>query len=119
MAKTNEVNIMELAKGAILEQIDHAIKLVLENILDPNTEVKTPRKLSINLTFKPDDKREIVSCSAQAKPTLAPIKPITTNIIVEADRNGHPMAAELTRNDPNQATMFVEPEEQKVIRIAK
>ncbi|MCM1564891.1 MAG: hypothetical protein NC238_02845 [Dehalobacter sp.] len=119
MAQTKEVNIMELAKGAILEQIDHAMKLVMENILDPNTEVKTPRKLTINLTFKPDESREIVNCSAQAKPTLAPIKPIVTNIIVEADREGNPMAAELTRDNPNQVTMFAESEEQKVIRIAK
>jgi len=119
MAQTKEVNIMELARGAILEQIDHAMKMVMENILDPNTEVKTARKLTINLTFKPDDSREIVNCSAQAKPTLAPIKPIVTNIIVEADRNGNPMAAELTRDNPNQQAMFAEPEDTKIIRMAK
>lgn len=120
MVQTREVSVMELAGGAIQEQIEHAMKMVMENILDPNTEAKKARKLTIDLTFKPNDNREIVSCSAQAKPTLAPIKPIMTNIIVDADKDGNPIAAELTRDNPNQVTMFTDEEpEQKIIKLAK
>lgn len=114
----NEVNVLELARGAIQEQINGEMEKVMSNILDPNTDPKAARKLTITLTMKPNENnREIVNFSAQAKSTLVPIKPITTSIFVEADHNGRPKAAELTRSDPNQTAIFED--EPKVIKLAK
>lgn len=77
MVKTqmSEVNILELAKGAIQEQINCEMGKVMANIVDPNTDAKTARKLTITLTMKPDENREIINFSAQIKAVLAPIKP--------------------------------------------
>lgn len=119
MSSTKEVNILELAKGAIQEQINLEAGKVMANIIDPNTDAKAPRTLTITLKFKPDENREIVSCSAQAKSSLAPVKPILTNIIVEADKNGNPRAAELTRTDPNQIHIFDEDQETKVVKMQR
>ena len=117
MNNIKEVNILELAKGAIQEQINGEVDRVMANILDPNTDAKATRKLSITLTFKPNENREVVSCSAQAKSTIAPIKAITTSIFVEADKSGKPRASELTKNDPNQLDMFEENQVTNVLKL--
>lgn len=118
MVQTREVNVLELAKGAIIEQIDLETAKIMSNILDPNTNATKARKLTVTLTFKADDDREFISCEAQTKSTLAPVKPIATRLFVEADRDGNPRAAELTRDDPNQVHMFEDGEpEQKVLKL--
>lgn len=120
MVQTREVNILELAKGAIMEQVDNESAKILANILDPNTDAKKARKLTITVTFKSDLKRESVDCEAQAKSTLAPIMPISTRIYVEQDKDGNPRAMELTRDDPNQVHMFEETEpEINVVKLAR
>lgn len=117
--KIKEVSLLDLAKGAILEQIDLETGKILSNILDPNTDSKKTRKLQITLSLKPDADRQTVAIEAQAKSTLAPIMPIAIRLIVEEDRNGKPRASELTRDDPNQVHMFEEEGEpaQNVIRM--
>lgn len=118
--KTIETSVLEMAKGAILEQTDNEMTKIMSNILDPNTDPKKARKLTITLTFKPDESREFVSLEAQAKSTIAPIMPIATRMILEADKDGNPKAMELTRNDPNQLHMFEDGEEEiKVLRLAR
>ncbi len=120
MIKTREVNVLELARGAILEQIEMEQTNIMANILDPNTDAKKARKLTITLTFKPDDSREYVAVEAQAKTALAPIMPISTRIMVEADSDGVPRAAELLKRDPNQMEIFEDEEqEQKVLRMRR
>lgn len=42
--KLINVELSELANGAIQEKLDHALKDVMTNILDPNTEAKKKRK---------------------------------------------------------------------------
>lgn len=118
--KTVETSVLEMAKGAILEQTDNEMARIMANILDPNTDAKKARKLTITLTFKADETREFVSLEAQAKSTIAPIMPIATRMILEADKDGNPKAMELTRNDPNQVHMFEDGEEEvKVLRLAR
>lgn len=112
MATTREVSVFDLAKGAIMEQIEKETGKIMQNIMDPNTDAKTARKLTVTITFKPDENREMVSTSAQAKSSLAPVKPISTSIIVDTDKDGNPVAAEWTRNDPNQMHMFTDEDEQ-------
>ena len=87
MSTTKNVNILELAKGAIAEQIDIEVAKAMANIVDPNTDAKTARKLTVTITLKPDENRETISISAQAKAALAPIKPISTTLMVGIDRD--------------------------------
>jgi len=93
-----KINVLELARGAIQEQIDNQMGRILENLMDPNTDTKTKRKLTVTLEFKLDENRETVDCAAQAKATLAPVKPITTRLILDTDHLGRPVAAELTKD---------------------
>lgn len=119
MVTTRKVNLLELAKGAIMEQVDNESAKILSNIVDPNTDFKKARKLTITVTFKSDESREFISCEAQAKSALAPIMPISTRLFVEVDSDGNPQAMELTRDDPNQIHIFEDGEQEvKVLKLA-
>lgn len=104
-----DINVLELAKGAIQEQINNEMGIVLANLMDPNTDTKTVRKVTITVSFKVDENRESVDCSAQAKSTIAPVKPIATRLILDTDHNGKPVAAELNSKS--------NPTENKVLKL--
>jgi len=114
--QTVETGVLEMAKGAILEQVTNEFTKIMGNILDLNTDPKKPRKLTINLTFKADENRELVTYEAQAKSTLAPVMPVSAKIVLE-EKDGKPIAKELTRDDPNQVHMFDEDEKVNVIKL--
>jgi len=94
---SKSLNVFELAQGAIQEQTANELQKVLDNLMDPNTDVKTVRKLTITLAFKTDENREQAACTAQAKATLAPVKPIATGLFLDTDFEGKAVAAEIIR----------------------
>ena len=114
--RTKELNVLEMAKGAILEQIEGETAKIMSNILDPNTDPKKARKMTITLTFKANEGREVVECEAQAKSAIAPIRAIVTSFYVGEDKDGKPIAQEVSKFDPNQETIFVD-EEDKVTNV--
>ncbi len=116
--KIKELNVLEMAKGAILEQIEGETAKIMSNILDPNTDAKKARKMTITLVFKANENREIVECEAQAKSVIAPVRAIVTSYYLGEDNNGKPTAREVSKFDPNQETIFV-PEEEKVTNVLK
>jgi hypothetical protein len=90
------LNIANIARGALVEQADEEIQKVLDNIKDPNTDPKKVRKVSITITFKPNEKRNLANVNFQTKATLIPALPVETNIVIEKDsRNGKAVAAEI------------------------
>lgn len=96
MAKVaNNLELSSLAGGAIEEQFAHELGTVLANIADPNTDPKTARTLTIKLTFKPDEERHIASVGIETRSILAPRKGTQTKIMIDRDRTGSVVAAEL------------------------
>lgn len=89
------INLSNFADGAVAERFDHELRKLLENIADPNTDAKKARKLTLTLTLKADDKRDIAAVSIQAKSTIAPAKDIETKIIMDYDNKGKVTGAEL------------------------
>lgn len=116
--KTKELNVLEMAKGAILEQIEGETSKIMANILDPNTDPKKARKMTITLIFKANEGREVVECEAQAKSTIAPIRAVVTSFYVGEDKDGKPIAQEVSKFDPNQETIFVD-EDDKVTNVLR
>ncbi|MFA5385100.1 MAG: hypothetical protein WC364_10625 [Eubacteriales bacterium] len=94
----SEINVLDLARGAVQEQINNEMNKILANLVDLNTDTKTVRKLTVTLAFKVDENRESVDCAAQAKATLAPVKAITTRLILDTDHLGRTVAAELNKD---------------------
>lgn len=80
----------DFAGGAVAERIGSAIQRVYENIANPNMDAEKARKLTIELTFKPDkNDRTDVDVTAIVKTSLQPEKAISSRMIVESDGRGN------------------------------
>lgn len=98
----NKKSVLEMAMGGILEITDYEIERVIANITDPNTDAKAKRKVTLTLTFQPDDYRERVDLQVQAKTALAPVAPVRTTVCITKDREGHVLLAEMLPQVPGQ-----------------
>ena len=88
----------DFAGGAVAERISNAIQRVYENIANPNMDAEKARKLTIELTFKPNkDDRTDVDVTAIVKTSLQPQKAIASRMIVESDGRGNVLGAEWSR----------------------
>ena len=101
----NRDSIMRMARGAFEERVDYEMDKVIQNILDPNTKATAKRKITITLTFAPDDYRQQIGMDAQAKTTLAPIQPVRTSLCITKGRDGSLLLAEMTPQVPGQVNM--------------
>ena len=99
--KTIKLDLSQIGDGGLQEKVDKELEKVIVNILDPNTETKTARKLVITLTMKSDDTRQTVSTTMEVKSTLAPQKAIATTVLVGQDDN-QVYANELKSSMPGQ-----------------
>lgn len=95
--------------GALKEQFGIELQKVLENISDPNTDAKKARKVTISVTLKPNEKRNIAMMSLQAKCSLVPSGAIETEIYIDRDKNGEVIAEELHGQLPGQMKMEFPP----------
>jgi hypothetical protein len=108
------INLETFAGGALAEQINTEIEKVVNNIYDPNTDAKRVRKLTLTLSFKPNQKRSVAEIDIQAKTTLAPFLPTQANIMIDKDLStGKIVAAEIGSNIPGQIEMEIDDPEPK------
>lgn len=49
MDKTIRLDLSAIGEGGLQEKVDKELEKVFDNILDPNTDTKTARKLTINV----------------------------------------------------------------------
>lgn len=89
------IDLSSFADGAVAERFNQELKKLLENIADPNTDPKKARKLTLTVTLKADEKRDLATVNVVAKSTLAPAKDIETKIIMDYDNEGKVIGAEL------------------------
>ena len=75
-------SILQMARGAIMERVDYAMPEIIKNIMDPNTKATEARKLTLELTFKPDDTRQNIPFNCVVKTRLAATNPITSMLYV-------------------------------------
>jgi hypothetical protein len=94
----NTMNIANIANGALIEQVDVEIARVLDNIMDPNTETKKKRKITIVLQFECNDDRDISDVTFVTKSVLAPQRPISARIAFDKNSSGKIIAEELRKN---------------------
>lgn len=98
-----DMNLTELADGAVQEKILLELAQIFENIQDPNTVAETKRTLTIKLDFKPDKNRQIINTDINLVSKLAPSAPIGTTILTGKDLiTGRIDAKELKSSVPGQ-----------------
>jgi len=70
-------DISTLGAGAAAEKFATALKAVLENVRDPNTEAEARRKVVLTWEFVPEPDRERVKVMISARTALAGTKPVS------------------------------------------
>ncbi|MBP5431036.1 hypothetical protein [Ruminococcus sp.] len=96
-------SILEMAQGAIMEQVNVEVSRIVDNILDPNTDAKKKRQLVLTVDFTPSSDRSAVVVSATAKSKLLPNNAIQTTLYVGADAStGEVQAVEMVPQIPGQ-----------------
>ena len=73
----DKVSLTNLGGGAAVELFDNELALVLDNIQDPNTEARKVRKITLEITIKPDNDRSFGEVMIQAKSAIAPSSPFS------------------------------------------
>lgn len=80
------LNLASICGGAVQEKVDRALEKVAKNILDPNTEAKKKRTITLKITMEPDeDDREDVKVSSEVAYTLAPETGVQTQFFMYKD----------------------------------
>lgn len=95
------MDISRLAGGAVAERVDLAWQELLRNVIDPNTDAKKARKLTIELTVKPGEKRDVGNVSAIVKTKLEPATGIETTIMMGMNSHG-----EIESSEYHQTQLF-------------
>jgi len=99
------INVHDLAGGAVGERLNIELQKAAQNILDPNTDWKKPRKVTLTITLRADESREIALVDVEAKTTLAPPRAVATKFVIDRDERGQAVAAELKSGVKNQMMM--------------
>lgn len=115
----NMINLETFADGALAEKVNMALREVLANITDSNTDYKVKRKLTIDMTLESDEARELTEVSIVAKSKLAPSKALSAKIVIGTDGKGGVLASEYKKQIPGQSTMRVNEETGEVLTTAE
>lgn len=101
-----QVDINNLAGGAMAERINRELQKVAENVMDPNTKADAVRTVTISIKIKPNEARQMGVSDIEVKSSLAPAKGVPTAFVFDYDREGKAVLKELkTGNDQNQLAM--------------
>ncbi len=95
------LSLENLGCGAAMEKFEDALKEVLGNILDPNTDPKTAREVVMKVKVKPNELRNEAEVSIHVHSKLAPTKPYPTRIFIGRSVQGNPEAHEVNANQAN------------------
>lgn len=81
----SDVQLEELADGALAEKFQQVLAKVVDNLRDVNTSYKTKRKITIQLDFIQDESREDVRCDVAVGCKLAQPRPMSTRLAIGKD----------------------------------
>lgn len=101
--KNIDINILQLAQGAVQEKLDREFEKVFENIQDPNVKATAKRTITLKIDLVPDDVRQVVKTNVTATSKLALTDPVTTTILTGKDLTTNKIEArELQSGVPGQ-----------------
>ena len=122
MKQQEKASLLDMVQGGVKERVGLEFEKVMDNILDPNTEAKKKRVITLKIEFAPDAERKTIGVNYTASSKLIPMNPISTSLYVGADpQTGEIGAIELTPQIPGQKNMMDDSEqpEGKVIPISR
>ncbi len=99
-----KLSLATIKGGAAIEMVDDAIQELLENIIDPNTDATTRRKVTLTLTLAPDQERESMHIKLDVRSSFAPHEAVGTIAFISHTRDG----VVAVENDPGQRNLYEE-----------
>lgn len=106
------LNVLNLANGEIIDKLSRELERVAQNIVDKNTDPKKERKVTLQISFKPNENREQLTTNITVKTSLAPERGIDTLILMGKDSEG-----QLHLNEVRQQSMFDNKQAGKITNI--
>lgn len=97
-----ELSLATVAGGAAVELFDRELRLVLDNIQDPNTDAESVREVNLKLQIKPTKDRESAAVLLKVTGKSSGTKPIA-DLVYMGIRHGRLVAV---TKDPSQSDMF-------------
>lgn len=101
------LSLSELGRGAAVERFDDSFQRVLDNIIDPNTDLSA-RTITLKVTLKPNDNRDQCEVKISCGEKLAGSKPVGTILFVGRGKDG----AVAMEHDPKQLQMELDRDRQ-------
>ncbi len=111
--KEDPVTLVTLANGAAMEIFDSELSKVVENILDPNTDPKAVREVTLKVRIKPDASRKNAAVVVGVTSKTGAINGCGTQFFF-GKKGGKCFAVE---NNPDQGHLFDQPA--KLVNINK
>ena len=106
------IDLLNLADGEILDKLSRELEKVAQNISDKNTDPKKERKITLQISFKPNENRDQINTLITAKTSLAPERGIDTLILMGKDSEG-----QLHLNEVRQQSIFDNKQSGKITNI--
>lgn len=93
-----------LADQGLRERVDLSLARILANLMDPNTDPKAVRELTIKIKFKASEDRSVEEHSTSVTEKLAAIKPMVASGFLERLDEDGPVVS-TTRSLPVQTAI--------------
>ncbi len=101
-----DLRLEDMGMGAVSEKFEEELAKVVMNIMDPNTDHKVMRKISIDVKVKPNpENRELCDMEVIVQSKLAPSKTLVSMLHVGVSTTGEVNAIE---SIPTQGKLFDE-----------
>ncbi|KEQ25552.1 hypothetical protein [Paenibacillus tyrfis] len=102
------ISIDQLAGGGASERIQRELNKIAENVLDPNTKPDAVRKLTIEVSIKPNEARQLGDAEITVKSSLAPAKGLPSAFVFDYDGKGNAVMKELKMGKDRDQTAFAD-----------
>jgi hypothetical protein len=87
-----KVSLSNIDGGAIIERFDYELKKCLENVMDPNTDSKKKRSITLKITLAPSEDRDFANAEIKCESTLAPLSSLSAQLYIGRDIDGSAIA---------------------------
>ncbi len=85
----NPLSLSNVGRGEVIRRFDTAMTEALENIVNPSTPAKKPRKIIIEINILPTEKRNAAEISIQITPKLPACEPYASHVLFTQDQLGN------------------------------
>lgn len=93
------MRIEQLKGGAAIEMVNNELQTVYNDIVNPNKEGKSARKVTLDIVFAPSEDAQVGTCTIRVKSTLGKQRDIGSTVYFGQEK-GEGVCTEKDRNQP-------------------